>query len=116
MKVKIRYGSFETNSSSTHSLIICSDEEFEKFKNGELYMDSYSGKLLSEDQIIESEKKWHKDEILSDEELLEIALGDGQYSNYLHYLNNEYLEYYEREFTTKSGDKIVAFGLYGYDG
>ena len=26
----IRYNVFETNSSSTHSLIICTDDEFEK--------------------------------------------------------------------------------------
>ena len=29
----IRYNVFETNSSSTHSLIICTDDEFEKQKN-----------------------------------------------------------------------------------
>lgn len=38
MKI-IRQGAFETNSSSTHSLTICSSEEYTKWENGELYWD-----------------------------------------------------------------------------
>ena len=30
----IRLGTFETNSSSTHSMVICSEEEYEKWANG----------------------------------------------------------------------------------
>ena len=37
MRKIIRFNTFETNSSSTHSLIIISEEEFEKFKKGETY-------------------------------------------------------------------------------
>ena len=36
MKRQIRRGVYETNSSSTHSLTMCSEEEFEQWKNGEL--------------------------------------------------------------------------------
>jgi hypothetical protein len=36
MKI-IRQGVFETNSSSTHSLTICSCEEYSKWEDGELY-------------------------------------------------------------------------------
>jgi hypothetical protein len=35
MKVTVRYGVFETNSSSSHSISIVSKKEFEKWKNGE---------------------------------------------------------------------------------
>lgn len=35
MKETIRLSVFETNSSSTHSLSICSSEEYNKWKNGE---------------------------------------------------------------------------------
>lgn len=34
------------------------------------------------------------------------------YNNY----NDEYLEEFYDEYTTKSGETIVAFGKYGYDG
>ena len=33
---QVRIGTFETNSSSTHTLVIVSKEEYEKFKKGEL--------------------------------------------------------------------------------
>ena len=34
---KIRFNTFETNSSSTHTLCICSKEKYDKWNNGELY-------------------------------------------------------------------------------
>jgi hypothetical protein len=88
-KVQIRQGVFETNSSSTHSLCICTKEEFEKFKNGELLHDW--GSLV--------ERK--------DAE-------DGQ--SYAEFFDNDYLDTYKGSFTTPSGDEMVAFGEYGYDG
>ncbi len=36
MKRQIRRNVFETNSSSTHSLTMCSEEEFEAWKRGEV--------------------------------------------------------------------------------
>ena len=34
-KIQVRKGLFETNSSSVHSLVLCSESEYEKWKNGE---------------------------------------------------------------------------------
>ena len=36
MKRQIRRGVFETNSSSVHSLTMCSGEEYKKWENGEI--------------------------------------------------------------------------------
>lgn len=36
---QIRYGTFETNSSSTHALVLFNDEDYQKFKNGEIVLD-----------------------------------------------------------------------------
>ena len=41
MKRQIRRGVYETNSSSTHSLTMCSEEEFEQWENGELLFDEW---------------------------------------------------------------------------
>lgn len=41
MKRQIRFGVYETNSSSTHSLTMCSEEEFKQWKNGELLFNEY---------------------------------------------------------------------------
>lgn len=40
MKIQIRRGVFETNSSSMHAFCIVSGEELEKFKNGELNLNA----------------------------------------------------------------------------
>lgn len=36
MKIQIRQGVFETNSSSVHSLTIVAEDDFEKFVKGEM--------------------------------------------------------------------------------
>ena len=41
MKQIIRSNTFETNSSSAHSLIIISKDTFEKWKLGDLYLSKY---------------------------------------------------------------------------
>lgn len=45
---KIRNNTFETNSSSTHSLTICTKEDYKKWENGELYY--YDERLVSKEE------------------------------------------------------------------
>ena len=42
---QIRQGVFETNSSSTHSLCICTKKEYEDFKDGKLSYNYYGDRL-----------------------------------------------------------------------
>ena len=49
MKVQIRKGLFETNSSSTHAVTILNDEEYRKYINGDL-MISRNAKLITKDE------------------------------------------------------------------
>ena len=39
--IQIRTQVFETNSSMTHSIVMCKDEEFEKFQKGEYFFNEY---------------------------------------------------------------------------
>ena len=48
MKI-IRRGTFETNSSSTHSITMCKESDFDKWKNGELYYCQDDGKFYDEE-------------------------------------------------------------------
>lgn len=41
--IQIRKNTFETNSSSTHSLVVCDDSTWERFLSGELYINVASG-------------------------------------------------------------------------
>ena len=106
---QIRQGVFETNSSSTHSLTMVSKEEYEKFAAGELFF--YDDVLVTKEAAIENAKKWYKKDDLTIEDLLE----DGEVKTLDDIYEGEY-ETFKQEFTTKSGDVIVAFGYYGYNG
>ena len=49
MKRQIRRGVFETNSSSVHSLTMCTQSDYDRWKNGELIYDYWKDKLISLD-------------------------------------------------------------------
>lgn len=95
MKISIRRNVFETNSSSTHSITMCSEEEYNKWKNGELLLDYWS------DSFVEATEENRDNE---------------DCKTYEDYWDNEYLEDYEFSYVAKNGEKIIAFGQYGYDG
>lgn len=152
----IRHNVFETNSSSTHSLTIVPEEEFEKFKNCDLLLD-YCAFVSAEDEyknvmenlescennMSDDYRATYKTELTFEkfkEVLSKLCYSDLSYYHrkgarediQTHYdavkaalgeeivtyrtLGGEEYETFERHYTTKSGDKIVAFGYYGYDG
>ena len=94
MKKNIRFNVFETNSSSVHSLCICTEEEFDAWKKSEIYYDYWNDKFTKN-----SVNKWNEDN-----------------QTYEGFFEESWLETYEEHFTTPSGDKMVAFGRYGRDG
>ena len=58
MKRQIRRGVFETNSSSTHSLTMCSEEEFEAWKRGEVLFQKWgSENFVSANKLSDYDKK-----------------------------------------------------------
>lgn len=152
----IRHNVFETNSSSTHSLTIVPEEEFEKFKNCDLLLD-YCVFVSAEDEyknvmenlescennMSDDYRATYKTELTFEkfkEVLSKLCYSDLSYYHrkgarediQTHYdavkaalgeeivtyrtLGGEEYETFERHYTTKSGDKIVAFGYYGYGG
>ena len=93
MKKNTRFNVFETNSSSVHSLCICTEEEFDAWKKSEIYYDYWNDKFTKN-----SVNKWNEDN-----------------QTYEGFFEESWLETYEEHFTTPSGDKMVAFGRYGRD-
>lgn len=55
--IQVRTGVFETNSSSTHSLILCMDDTYRRFKNGELFIDWENEEFIDEKELRERAKK-----------------------------------------------------------
>ena len=122
MKITIRRGVFETNSSSVHSFTIASGEEYDKFKKGELYIHRYDLYFLTKEQYIEENKKWLSEEQIKEilkckdsDELFELT--DGGLCTYDLFWDTvgEYFETFEDVYVTEHGDKVIAFGYYGYD-
>jgi hypothetical protein len=136
MKRQIRCGVFETNSSSTHSLTMCSEEEFEAWKRGEVLFQAYGKEnFISVTKLSEHDKKMaqedyeeNKDDFQKDwNDLSEDAkqkyytkyakendIIDEDAKTYDQYMNDGDLETFVQRYTSKNGDKIVAFGEYGY--
>lgn len=160
MGTLIRRKTFETNSSSTHSITICKADEFEKFTNGELLFIKDEQKFLKPEEVDTFYKRkalkekfevdWEKyiisykdeevpftdykdreeraDELvdkyiedldaITEEELEEMKDDDDWYANPIDYERycelTECYEWYDVSYTTETGDKIVAFGYFGY--
>lgn len=99
----VRRGVFETNSSSVHTLTICTVEEYKKWMNGDVYF---------------YEEHWRDDPIWvpadeMPEDITPEEYEEAGYRTYDDYFEDEYLETYEEEYTTPNGDTIVVFGKYG---
>lgn len=107
---QIRRGVFETNSSSTHSLTMCMEDDFKRWERGELYLIPYSREktFITKE---EAEQYCRENEIpFTDEELR-----DSEIYSWDNYCTGD-LEYFEEHFTTPAGERVVSFGEYGYDG
>ena len=118
--IQVRLGMFETNSSSTHSLIITTREDYDKLLSGEYLIDRYNDKLVPRAEAIkeieENWPTWHDDlKSMYEEPTIEDAFRDNDLDTLEHYMDDDYLETYEEEYTTPSGDRIVVFGKYGYN-
>ena len=111
--IQIRNGVFETNSSSTHSLCICTEDEFQNWVNGKMFLDYYGGKLIYPKDLPNEYK--HAIDV-NDPEYDEDAASDMSYEYRTYDFEEDYLEWYDEHFTTPSGDKMVVFGWFGRDG
>lgn len=121
MLINIRQGIFESNSSSTHSMVIGMEDDFKKWEAGELlYYRSYNypnGFYTKEEVItkLKSSPYYHRDfDNLDEDELME-CLYDYGFVNYNQFYDNEYLETAYNTFTTPKGEKICIICEYGYD-
>lgn len=113
MKRQVRIGVFETNSSMTHALTMCSDSEYQKWKDGELYW-CHDGFISAEEADAECRPTYDSNSEYYEnyEEYIEREYG---YVTYDRFGYDEYLESFEQTYTTPNGETVHAFGLYGHD-
>jgi len=137
--IAVRNNVFETNSSSTHSITMCSENDYNKWKKGELFYNKWEESFYTKQEIIEKAKEkqmnyikkkqegntlYHYQEkyieAKNDEELYDLEYEeDGNtyysYDKFWDYIESEF-EAFENEYKTSSGEKVIAFGYFGYDG
>lgn len=136
---QIRRGVFETNSSSTHSLTICTEDQFNDWKAGKIFYDDYQEGFVDKVQLTDQEKvkaekdykehfetvafykKWDE---LNDSEreawyqgyyISAIRNSEDDIVTYREYFGGGGLETYVQFYTTPKGEKLVVFGKYGYN-
>jgi hypothetical protein len=123
MKRQVRRGVFETNSSSTHSLTMMMKSDYDRWQTEQLYL--YEGgygwefnkpvknNLYTKDEVMKFAKNnryYHGEEEIDNETMRDMGFISWDDEG------SEYLEGFYQEFTTPSGETIVAFGEYGYGG
>ena len=116
----IRLGTFETNSSSTHSITMCMESDLLKWKNGEMYWNRWNDELVSKEEV---EKEFLKentgvskeDTDFKDKFAEYLNDDDKTYYTYEEFNDYDYIEYetYVDKYNTPNGDTVVAFGYYG---
>lgn len=117
----IRKGVFETNSSSTHSITIMSEEDYDKWVNDQLYYNETTRSLQTKEEMYEEVRNFLLTEYNLDEasdEYVEEHIYDnqGEYPiTYDEFIEDRYLEVDETRYTTKSGEKLVIICKYGND-
>ncbi len=120
--IKIRKNVFETNSSSTHSLVMAIKSEFDKWEAGEYY---YCNSWYSYDEehapeAFKGKFKEGKFFPVAEVDAYYEALGKERdtydFQTYDEFCDSDYLEYEDYTYTTPSGEVIVAIACYGYDG
>ena len=117
MKRQIRRGVFETNSSSVHSLTMCSREEYKKWEKGEVLFWKWENKFYTREEVIRElkTKSWISNVNWEDEDEVSDIFSDEGIETCDEFFNNEWYETFEQRYTTPSGDEVVAFGYYGHD-
>lgn len=121
--IKMRKGVFETNSSSTHSITMCDESDYEKWVNGELYLARWGYK--DKNFITKKEYEFELQEFINEysdkydtqdkEDLENEFISDYGFLSFEDWCDNFDYETEKTEFTTPSGDKVIALCYYGND-
>lgn len=118
--IKVRSNVFETNSSSVHTICLCSKDVYERWaesrseiKEDSYLWDKYTDNLIPISEILSDIPMTFKDA----KEINFSCLPEHYYTaeRYYDYMNDKWYEMYHTETTSPSGDEMVAFGYFGHD-
>lgn len=106
MKIQVRQGVFETNSSSVHSLVITTITDWDKFKNGSLIMKDFPYDVSFVDvNSVDKEQVFTLDKYNNEEDYF-----DYDYMTYDVFKNLD-----DAEIILKKLDNVLAISIYKYE-
>lgn len=129
--IQIRYGCFETNSSSTHTLVMCNEREYRDFLQNKILIRGWNssgkGLFITYDEALADLKKDYEKcpmhylrehgveslETCDENTILNILAEEDIALSYEHY--GDGYEFYDESYTTPGNEVVHAFGYYGYD-
>lgn len=114
--IQIRKNVFETNSSSTHSLVMAVQSEFDKWQKGEVYYCNFFYNHTGNKYHFEGGKFYPKAEVEAYYEEIGDERDAYDFCTYDEFMEDDYLEACEYSYTTPNGEVIKAAAKYGYNG
>lgn len=101
---QVRQSVFETNSSSVHSLTMCSSQQMQDWKDGKIFYHKYHREewVKSTPELLAMDPEERNDDSLY------------TYEEYWQNIEDSWeFEGFEDSFTTPNGETVYAFGYYG---
>lgn len=116
--IQVRKSVFETNSSSTHSLVMAVESEFSRWENGEVYYCShwYSWSRPEDKNKFVAGRFYPVEEVDAYFESIDEERDTYDFSTYDEFCDSDSLEVEDYSYTTPGGEVIKAVAKYGYDG
>jgi len=137
MKIQIRKGAFETNSSSTHALVMMNDDEYRNYLSGDILISRYGDKITKKEygEKLEKEKNdlktryinfwnqegspmypWMHEQYENFEDFWKEQVENNEFFNFdtIFDYDKECMEVIHDSYITK-GNKIHALSIIGYE-
>ena len=110
--VKVRNGVFETNSSMVHAMALLTDEEYNKWQEGEYYVSLEDSKLMTKGEAVQKIRNMYTELTYKE---AEDFLTDWDYYTYDTFKDHScYYEDFDDTYE-KDGKLFHAVGYYGHD-
>lgn len=121
--IKVRSGVFETNSSSTHTITMCSDDTYNKWMQNKLYFDLDNEVLVDEETMFKEIADVYGQDAVDELKAFRVESeenflgGIAEYSYYTRssLINSHTYEHFHDKFVTPGGEIVHSFGWYGSD-
>lgn len=110
--LQVRQGVFETNSSSTHAISVCSKADWDMLQRGEAMID-YNLRILPKAEALAKNEELRKDAEREGWDPDDYVMENG-YVPWDGFMEESSYEFYTKH-STVAGVDVVAFGYYGYD-